>query len=138
MAGHLDVMVQDDTAVDFLELSIQYEKCQRCVPFLSSISHLYSNGAITDYVSSKDCDCVDINECKRYDHFITYYEGTIFEQSVNIGQCLGKCSNYLRCNSIYGKKLLKSPEGSRTIKVVDKCDCGKLHWNPNGLYLNKF
>jgi len=138
MAGHLDVMVQDDSAVDFLELSVQYGKCQRCIPALSSMSHLYSNGRITDYVRSEDCDCVEINECKRYDHFITYYEGTMFEQSVNVGQCLGKCSNYLRCNSIYGKKLLKSPEGSRTIKVVDKCDCGKISWNPNGLYLNKF
>jgi hypothetical protein len=137
MSGHLDVMVQDDTAVDFLELSIQYEKCQKCIPSLSSMSHLYSNGKTTDYLSSDDCDCVDINECKRYDHFVTYYEGTMYETNINIGQCLGKCSNYLRCNSVYGKKMIKSPEGSRTIQTIEKCECGKLTWNPNGLYLDK-
>ena len=52
----------------------------------------------------------------------------------HVGQCLGNCINYLRCNAIYGKKMMKAPEGERTIKVVDKCDCGKLSWNPNGLY----
>lgn len=138
MAGHLDVMIQDDTAVDFLTLSIQYEKCQRCVPSLSSMTHLYSGGKIVDYIHAKDCDCVNIEGCKLYNNFITYYEGTHYEKTINVGQCLGKCSNYLKCNAIYGKKLIKSPEGSRTISIVDKCDCGKIPWNPNGLYLDKF
>lgn len=137
MSGHLDVMVQDDTAVDFLELSIQYEKCQKCIPSLSSMSHLYSNGKTTDYISSDDCDCVNLEGCKRYDHLVTYYKGTMYETTINLGHCLGSCSNHLRCNSVYGKKMIKSPEGSRTIQVIDKCICGKLPWNPNGLYLDK-
>ena len=134
MSGHLDVMVQDDTAVDFLTLSVEYDNCQRCVPLTSSLSHLYTNNKVTDFLSTEDCDCVKVKECRRYDHFITYYEGTQFETTVNVGQCLGNCVNYLRCNAIYGKKLMKAPEGARTIEVVEKCDCGKLPWNPNGLY----
>ena len=137
MTGHLDVMVQDDTAVDFLTLSVQYEKCQRCIPKLSSVSHLYTDGGVTDFIRAEDCDCVDLEGCAQYDHFVTYYEGTIFENTVNVGQCLGKCANFLRCNSIYEKKYLKAPEGTRTIRVVQKCLCGKLPWNPNGLYLEK-
>ena len=38
----------------------------------------------------------------------------------------------------YGKKLIKSPEGIRTIYIIEKCDCGKIAWNPNGLYLDKY
>ena len=137
MAGHLDVVVQDDTAVDFVNLSVQYEKCQRCIPKLTSVSHLYTDGGVTDFHRAEDCDCVGIEGCARYDHFITYYEGTMFEKTVNVGQCLGKCANYLRCNAIYGKVSLKAPEGERVIRRVEKCDCGKLPWNPNGLYLEK-
>jgi len=137
MAGHLDVMVQDDTSVDFLELTIQYEKCQECIPKLSAMSHLYSNGKTTDYINTEDCDCVEINQCNLFDHYITYYEGTKYETTINVGQCLGKCSNYLKCNEIYAKKLIKSPEGSRNIYIIEKCDCGKIPWNPNGLYNSK-
>ena len=89
MAGHLDVMVQDDTAVDYVRLSIDYEKCNICIPKISSISHLYSDNGIKDY---------------------------------------------LRCNSINERHVLKAPEGARYINVVKKCICGKLQWNPYGLY----
>ena len=137
MAGHLDVMVQDDTAVDFVTLSIQYDKCQKCIPKLSSVSHLYTDRGVTDYYRADDCDCIGMENCKRYDHFIVYYKGTIFENTVNVGQCWGNCPNNLRCNPKYKKYTIKAPEGSRYIKVVDKCVCGKLTWNPSGLFLQK-
>jgi hypothetical protein len=136
MAGHLDVMVQDDTAVDFLTLSIQYEKCQRCIPKLTTLSHLYSNNGVEDFMRAEDCACVRVEGCERYDHFITYYEGTLFEQTINVGQCLGKCANYLRCNGVYGVTAINAPEGKRNVRVIKTCDCGKIQWNPNGLYLD--
>ena len=135
MAGHLDVMVQDDTAVDYVRLSIQYEKCNRCIPKKSSISHLYYGGGIKDFLKNDKCDCVELKECKKLDHFITYYKGTMFEIIINVGQCLGKCNHYLRCNSIYGRQVIKAPEGIRYINVIKKCICGKLQWNPYGLYI---
>jgi hypothetical protein len=137
MAGHLDVMVQDDTAVDFVTLSLEYEKCQRCIPKQTTLSHFYSNEGVIDFMSAEDCDCVGIGGCERFDHFITYFEGTMFEKTVNVGQCLGKCSNNLRCNSVFGLTSLKAPEGVRNIKIVEKCDCGKITWNPNGIYIKE-
>ena len=137
MAGHLDVMVQDDTAIDFVKLSIQYHKCKRCIPRSSSLSHLYTNGRIRDYLKNDDCSCISIEECKIEDHFITYYKGTMFEKNVNVGQCLGKCQTNLRCNPVYEKYALKAPEGVRFIKKIQKCECGKLLWNPFGLYLER-
>tara|TARA_B100000767_G_scaffold121631_1_gene115929 strand:+ start:2811 stop:4112 length:1302 start_codon:yes stop_codon:yes gene_type:complete len=137
MAGHLDVMVQDDTAVDFLKLYIKYDKCKRCIPKSSSISHLYTNGRIIDYLKNDDCSCIGIEECKKEDHYITYYKGTMFEKNVNVGQCIGKCQNNLRCNLVYEKYALKAPEGVRYIKKIQKCECGELLWNPLGLYLDE-
>jgi len=136
--GHLDVMVQDDTAVDFLNLTLQYVQCNKCIPKLSSMSHLYSNGQVNDYTKNENCNCVSINECKKYDHIMTYYEGTQYETNINIGQCHGGCSKHLRCKAYNSKKKIKSPEGIRIINVIEKCDCAKLTWNPNGLYLDKY
>jgi hypothetical protein len=135
MAGHLDVVVQDDSAVDFLELSLQYDKCQRCVPKFTTLSHLYTGTIVKDYVNHEDCDCVQIGDCNRVNHFVTYFEGTMFEQTVNVGQCLGKCSNNLKCTPIRAKKEIKAPEGSRTIGIIEKCDCKKIPWNPKGQYV---
>ena len=45
--------------------------------------------------------------------------------------------NYLRCNPVYSKLGIEAPEGKRVISVVDECKCGKLQWNPNGLYLDE-
>ena len=137
MAGHLDVMVQDDTAVDFLTLSIQYYRCQRCIPKLSSLSHLYTKSGVTDFLRSEHCDCVMVKGCKRHEHLITFYEGTMYEQTVNVGQCLGRCTNFLRCNPVYSKLGIEAPEGKRVISVVDECKCGKLQWNPLGLVKDK-
>ena len=134
MAGHLDVMVQDDTSVDFLELTIKYEKCQKCVPKYSTLSHLYSDGKVTDYKQIKECDCVNIGGCAKYDHFITYYQGTIYETTLNTGECLGKCNNNLRCIPKFIYKWIKSPEGRRRVSIIQKCLCSKLTWNPYGLY----
>ena len=135
MAGHLDVMVQDDTAVDFVKLSIHYDQCQKCIPKLTSVSHLYTDRGVKDYFREDDCDCINLSNCNKYDHFVVYYKGTIFETTINIGQCWGNCPNKLRCMSIYKKQLIKAPEGVRTIRVIDKCICSKLTWNPSGLYI---
>lgn len=137
MAGHLDIMVQDDTAVDFLALNLKYEKCQKCIPKYSVMSHLYSGGKVQDYKQTKDCDCVDIGGCTKNDNFITYYQGTIFETTLNVGQCIGKCNNYLRCIPRVIYKWIKSPGGQRKISVIQKCSCGKLTWNPHGLFNKK-
>ena len=134
MAGHLDVMVQDDTAVDFLELTIKYENCKKCIPKYSTMSHLYSGGKVKDYKQTKECDCVNIGMCSKSDHFITYYQGTLFETTLNIGQCLGRCNNNLRCTPKRINKWIKTPEGQRRISIIQKCSCGKLTWNPHGLY----
>ena len=134
MAGHLDVVVQDDSAVDFVELSLQYEKCQRCVPKITSLSHLYSGNGVQDFVNHEDCDCIKVSECNRIDHFVTYFEGTMYEQTVNVGQCMGTCPKGSKCSSFKAKKELKAPEGVRTIGIVEKCDCVKMPWNPIGKY----
>jgi len=134
MAGHLDVMVQDDTAVDFLSLTINYENCKKCIPKYSSMSHLYRGGKVQDYKQTKECDCVNIGACSKSDNFITYFEGTLYETTLNIGQCLGRCNNNLRCTPKIIYKWIKSPEGQRRISVIQKCLCVKLTWNPYGVY----
>ena len=134
MAGHLDVAVQDDSAVDFVELSLQYDECQKCIPKFTSLSHLYNSNGVKDFINHEDCHCLNVGDCKKIDHYVTYFEGTMYEQEINIGQCLGKCSNGLKCNPLKVKKEIKAPEGVRIIGVIEKCDCQKIQWNPNGKY----
>jgi hypothetical protein len=137
MAGHLDVMVQDDSAVDFLNLAISYDNCLRCVPKLTSMSHLYTEGGVKDFKRAEVCDCVRLGNCVRLPHNITYFEGTMFETTIDVGQCLGRCNKFLRCNQIKSKQKIEAPEGDRVIEVVKACRCGKHQWNPHGLYVKE-
>lgn len=43
----------------------------------------------------KECNCQGIpSKCKRRKRFITYFEGSSFEQTIDIGECLGACSGF--------------------------------------------
>jgi len=128
--GHLDVVVQDDSAVDYLTLKIQYEDCEKCLPTSTTINTLYHDNGITNYINIKDCDCINMTECHRAEYFEVHYPGTIFETIVDKGQCVGKCSKFLRCapnKVIYSK--IKAPEGSKEISKIDSCACTKIPWN---------
>jgi hypothetical protein len=135
MSGHLDVMVQDDSAVDHLSLSLVYSKCQRCIPKFSTLSHLYTHSGVQDFTSAQDCDCVRVEECTRYPHEVTYYAGTQHEQVIDVGLCMGTCPSlyFQRCSPLYKKMDLQAPEGPRVISVIAECECRRLQWNPVGL-----
>lgn len=136
--GHLDIVVQDDTSVDFLRFGVQYEQCQICVPKITSVSTYYSSNGIQDFVNSEHCDCVNNGECNREDHHISYFEGTNFETTINIGQCIGKCPQFTKCRSDEISKIkIKAPEGSREIDIIKSCQCGKFIWNPNGEFIKE-
>ena len=130
--GHLDVVVQDDTAVDFVTLTVEYTDCRVCVPKQTTVSHLYTSGGVQDFYRAETCDCVELGECRRQLHMVTYFEGTMFENSMDVGQCVGKCSGLRKCRGEYGKKEIQAPEGSRVVRVLKGCDCNKLTWNPQG------
>ena len=41
----------------------------------------------------KECNCQGTpSSCKRRKRFVTYFEGSSFEQTLDIGECLGACS----------------------------------------------
>lgn len=131
--GHLDMVVQDDTAVDFVRLGIQYEKCKTCIPKITTVGTYYSSNGITDFVNSEHCDCVEGGECHRENHYVSYFEGTTFETNINIGQCVGKCPQFTTCRSNdIDHVTINAPEGSRVVNVIKSCKCGKFIWNPNG------
>jgi len=131
-AGHLDVVVQDDTAVDFLTLSVEFKDCRVCRPKRTTVSHLYTSSGVRDFYKDEDCDCFELKECRRERRMVTYFEGTSFEISMDVGQCLGKCNGLKKCRGIYISKLIRAPEGSKKVKILKSCDCGKLPWNPYG------
>jgi hypothetical protein len=126
-AGELDVFVQDDTAVDFLTLAVDYQACQVCTPRASVVSTLYTPSGAQDFVDVRDCACVDGARCHREPLFQTLFPGTIFEATIDVGQCVGRCSvtgAITKCRSAYSvKKEIKAPEGIRSIEIIEKCDC---------------
>ena len=128
--GHLDVGVQDDTAVDYLVLKLKYEDCQKCVPTSTSISTLYQDSGVTNYENIKDCDCVDVSKCHRADKFEVHYPGTKYETLVDKGQCIGGCQKHMRClPEEVSTGEIKSPEGSKKISKIKSCKCSKILWN---------
>lgn len=128
--GHLDVGVQDDTAVDYLVLKIQYEECQKCIPVSTSISTLYQDSGITNYVNIKECECVDVSKCQRLELLEVHYPGTKYETVVDKGQCQGGCPRFMRCqpNEVSVGEI-DSPEGSKKISKIKSCKCSKIPWN---------
>ena len=131
--GHLDVTVQDDTAVDFVHLDIAYERCQECIPSDSVIHTLYTDNGINEHVNVKNCDCVDSSKCLRAKNEITYYPKTLYEYTIDVGQCNGRCPKGKRCvpNEVSLHKI-KAPEGVRVIQIIKSCYCRKIKWNNQG------
>ena len=126
VAGELDFFVQDDTAVDFVALAVEYHNCQACIPKTSVVSTLYTAAGAQHFEDVRDCSCVDATKCHREPHFQTFFPGTIFEATLDVGQCIGRCSATVpsKCRPTASvKKDLKAPEGVRTIEIVEKCDC---------------
>jgi hypothetical protein len=132
--GHLDVVVQDDSAVDFVQLSIEYEKCLDCIPAKSVMNTLYTVDGVSEFTHVTDCDCVNATKCHKEEHLQTFYPGTMYEQTFDVGQCLGKCDSGLVCkpNKDDTKIIkIKTPHGVREISLINTCDCMKLKWNVN-------
>jgi len=126
-AGHLDFGMQDDSAVDGLALSLEYEDCLVCRPSVSTISSLYTPRGVKDFENIEDCDCIDGSECQRAKHIKTYFPGTIFETTVDVGQCVGRCPRLSRCTpKEYTDMGIKAPEGKRGVRVIKSCACQKF------------
>jgi len=126
-AGHLDFAVQDDTAVDALALTLTYADCLVCRPKVTVVSSMYTEHGVKDYENVKDCDCIDGSECQRAASIKTYFPGTAFETTMDVGQCLGACSKYLRCQpKDYGFTSILAPEGKRSVMVIKSCSCQKF------------
>ena len=123
MASHLDVLVQDDTAVDYLRLNILYEDCQKCLPVHHYVNTLYTHMGEQNFLHIRHCDCLDVKKCHYEDLDVTFYSGTIFEITLNKGQCLGKCQNGNLCNTKFKKRKIKSPIGVKFIDIVEECFC---------------
>ncbi|VVU94363.1 hypothetical protein CPAV1605_85 [seawater metagenome] len=130
--GHLDVVVQDDSAVDFVRLNIQYEKCLDCIPGKSTLNTLYTLNGVQEFEHITDCDCVNATKCHRTEFLQTLYPGTIYEQTHDIGQCIGGCDKGLTCreNKDENKVIqIKTPHGPRELTLINSCFCEKLTWN---------
>ena len=131
MVGHLDVAVQDDTAVDFVELKTYYDECEKCTPTSSVVNTLITDNKVSHYRNIKSCDCLSMSKCERRQHVVTYYPGTIVEQSVDIGLCLGRCNNNMCVAEEYENVNIVMLDStiSKPIKKIKSCKCGKLTWN---------
>lgn len=122
---HLDFVVQDDTAVDFVNLRIQFDKCSQCIPTITELNGFLTSNGYSEYNNVLDCDCVNVTACNRQRNLVTYYPGTVFENTIDIGNCVGKCSQFPnRCSAITkSKTVIKTPHGPRTIPIIKECDC---------------
>lgn len=120
--GHLDVLVQDDTAVDYANVRVLNENCEKCLPIHNIVNSLYTLNGLQEHRNIKDCDCLSVRKCHRERLEETYYPGTFSEITIDIGQCLGGCEQGVCKRSVKGRKI-KSPSGARNVNVIEKCYC---------------
>ena len=123
-ANHMDVVVQDDSAVDFIRLKLEYEDCIKCLPTSSVISTMYTENGLSHYENIKDCDCVRMNKCHRVSRIKTYYPGTKYETTLDVGQCLGDCNTNTICRAEdFVNMKIEAPEGSQLVNIIKSCSC---------------
>ena len=121
--GNLDVLVQDDTAVDFLRLNVNYKNCEECLAVDHTVHSFYTSFGLQEFRHIRDCDCLKIGECHREKLEETFYPSTNFEVSIDVGQCLGNCPNGNICNKKSEIRKIKTPYGVDNIEVISDCVC---------------
>ena len=136
MIGHLDVGVQDDTAVDYAELVLEYEECEKCIPRSAIYSTFITGDRTTNYRNVDQCECADMKSCERRPYHVSYYPGTLLEQSVDLGLCMGKCERSKRCVPDETELVTFVSLDSSKINLnrIKSCKCGKLTWNGNAVF----
>lgn len=66
------------------------------------------------------------NSCARLPHTVTYYPGTKYSKSVDVGVCGGACQEGFACKSVMNAtEAIRSPNGVRSIPVIKQCSCVK-------------
>lgn len=120
---HLDVLVQDDTAIDFLNLTTHYYPCERCLPVEQNVHTIYSDYGLQNYKHIKQCECLDTQKCHRERLEETFYPGTNFEITLDVGQCLGQCESGKNCFKELIYKDIKTPYGNDRIEIIKECIC---------------
>ena len=87
------------------------------------IHSFYSSLGLQEFRHIRDCDCLDVRKCHRDILEETYYQGTGFEITLDIGQCLGKCETGSICNKKMEYKQIKTPYGGENIGLITDCHC---------------
>eukprot|EP00992_Anisonema_acinus_P009925 TRINITY_DN6137_c0_g1_i1.p1 TRINITY_DN6137_c0_g1~~TRINITY_DN6137_c0_g1_i1.p1 ORF type:complete len:740 (-),score=186.00 TRINITY_DN6137_c0_g1_i1:15-2186(-) len=119
-AGSLDFLVQDDTAVDFVELTVTYGRCFECLVQSVSMASVFHPISGTQYIEVVDpdprgCGCHPIGTCTRLSKLVTYPNG----QTVDVGQCQGRCPRWRRCTPMYRSEMVQNI----AVDVVERCRC---------------
>jgi hypothetical protein len=124
-AGELFVAVQDDTAVDFVELKVTYANCLVCEPSVYNVNTLITGAGASDFLSVEKCDCRNKGgDCHVIPEWRTFFPGTKFEHTAQTNRCGGICQKHQRCvpsNSRWGQ--LNGPFGPTKIETITECKC---------------
>jgi len=122
-SNNLDVLVQDDTAVDYINIRVLKANCEKCLPIHNVVNSLFTLDGLTEIRHIKDCSCINVRKCHREILEETYYPGTNFERTIDIGQCLGSCDHKICRRTFKSPYRIKTPIGNSFINVIDKCYC---------------
>eukprot|EP00118_Oscarella_pearsei_P003112 m.12990 g.12990 ORF g.12990 m.12990 type:complete len:308 (+) comp24444_c0_seq1:1485-2408(+) len=74
------------------------------------------------------CLCISTKlPCRRISENVTYFAGTSYETTVDFGRCVGRCSKYgSSCLASKNRTVVvETPNGPRTVEVIDKCTCSQ-------------
>ena len=124
-AGSLDFVVQDDTAVDFVTLKVEYENCQQCLPKEVSINGVYTAEGVTESEDVRGCACTGVGECKRLPLHTTYFPSTVFQTTIDVGQCAGQCDAGVCVPAKQRLQAIRGPHGTKVVPVIASCECKK-------------
>jgi len=62
--------------------------------------------------------------CQRLPRMVTYYPGTMYRRTIDVGACEGLCRDKMACKATRVTTFAPStPNGKRSIEVIQDCSC---------------
>jgi len=99
-----------------------------CVPYETTKRRLFMmSSVVVEMETIQKCQSAS-SSCQQLPHMVTFYKGTEYETTVDVGMCSGVCIENNACLATMKKtKSISSPNGVKCLDTVEECSCVVPH-----------
>ncbi|CAG0878627.1 unnamed protein product [Darwinula stevensoni] len=113
-----------------LSFSVQVRRScsekKACIASKERVENYYVLGGPVNVTVIEQCGCLKKkHRCRRIPKLMTYFSGSPFEETLDIGTCIGQCSHQgWTCHATKTRSVfVRGPNGSNSVEIVDGCEC---------------